>query len=187
MAGVVFKFENEAAPDLDVPEEKKRVPLVEIINNSGETPLFRAANLGRLKMLKYMAKHAQADIRRHFVSYDKYSILHASILGQFFDVAIWLLNNMDEKLAQHKDMNGMTCLQLLSNMPLVFRSQAPSMGTMKNLLYYLLPEDGYEIDDDENGSADFRYERSDVESAQKEAKFTGSGLKKCGMDSVGLP
>lgn len=51
------------------------------------------------------------------------------------DVAIWLLK-MDEKLALHKDMNGMTCLQLLSNMPLVFRSQAPSMGTMKNLIYY---------------------------------------------------
>jgi len=83
MAGVVLKFENEAAPE-DIPEEKKRVPLLEIVNDSGETPLFRAAKLGRLKMLKYMAKHADGDIRRLFVRYDKYSILHASILGQFF-------------------------------------------------------------------------------------------------------
>ena len=47
----------------------------------------------------------------------------------------WLLN-MDEMLAQHMDMNGMRCLQLLSYMPLVFRSQATSMGAVKNLIYY---------------------------------------------------
>ena len=57
------------------------------------------------------------------------------LVSFYIDVSIWLLN-MDEKLAQHKDMNGMTCLQLLSNMPLVFRSQAPSMGTLKTLIYY---------------------------------------------------
>ncbi|KAH1241079.1 1,4-alpha-glucan-branching enzyme 1, chloroplastic/amyloplastic [Glycine max] len=88
-----------------------------------------------LKMVKYMAKHAQGDIRRLFVRFDKHFILHASILGQFFDVVIWLLN-MDEKLAQHRDMNGMRCLQLLSYMPLVFRSQATSKGAVKNLIYY---------------------------------------------------
>ena len=44
MAGVVFKFEKEAPPE-DAPEEKKGLPLVEIINDSGETPLFRAAKL----------------------------------------------------------------------------------------------------------------------------------------------
>lgn len=78
MAGVVFMFEKEAE------EEKKGLPLVELVNDSGETPLFRSAKLGRLKMLKYMAKHAQGDITRLFVRYDKHSILHASILGQFF-------------------------------------------------------------------------------------------------------
>ncbi|KAL9296283.1 hypothetical protein ACSQ67_022179 [Phaseolus vulgaris] len=178
MAGVVLEFENEAAPE-GIPEEKKRVPLVEIVNDSGETPLFRAAKLGRLKMLKYMAKHAHGDIRRLFVRYDKHSILHASILGQFFDVGIWLLN-MDEKLAQHKDMNGMTCLQLLSNMPLVFRSQTPSMGTLKTLIYYLLPEEGYgSHDDGENASADFRHQRSDIESGQQDkAKFPSSVLSR---------
>ncbi|BAT91100.1 hypothetical protein VIGAN_06240700 [Vigna angularis var. angularis] len=179
MAAVVLKFENEAAPE-DIPEEKKRLPLLEIINDSGETPLFRAAKLGRLKMLKYMVNHAEGDIRRLFVRLDKYSILHASILGQFFDVAIWLLN-MDEKLAQHKDMNGMTCLQLLSNMPLVFRSQAPAMGAVKNLIYNMLPEEGYEIhDDDENGSADdYTRQRNDIESGQQDkAKLPSSVLSR---------
>jgi len=91
MAGVVLKFQNEAAPEEiseEIPEEKRRVPLLEIVNDSGETPLFRAAKLGRLKMLKYMAKHAEGDIRRLFVRFDKYSILHASILGQFFGTYI---------------------------------------------------------------------------------------------------
>nr|KYP71684.1 hypothetical protein KK1_010953 [Cajanus cajan] len=185
MASVVFKFEKEAPPP-EVAEEKKGLPLVEIVNDSGETPLFRAAKLGKLKMLKFLAKHAEGHIPRLFVRFDNHSILHASILGQFFDVAIWLLN-MDEKLAQHKDMNGMTCLQLLSNMPLVFRSQAPSMGTKKNLVYYLLPEKGYEIhdededeDEDDDDVVGFR-QRSDIESGQQDkanvpsSEFDGIG------------
>ncbi|KAK7312216.1 hypothetical protein VNO77_35924 [Canavalia gladiata] len=174
MAEVVFKFEKQVKAPPNEPEEKKQLPLVELTNDSGETPLFRAAKLGKLKMLKYMAKHAVGDIRRLFVRRDKYSILHASILGQFFDVAIWLLN-MDEKLAQLKDRNGMTCLQLLSNMPLAFRSHAPSMGTVKNLIYCLLPEEGYEIDDqdgdedeDEDGSNVVFRKRFDLESGQQD-------------------
>lgn len=78
MAGVVFKFEKE------LQSEETQGSLVEVTNDSGETPLFRAAKLGKLKMLKYMAKHVVGDIQRHFVRFDKCSILHASILGQFF-------------------------------------------------------------------------------------------------------
>ncbi|WVZ05176.1 hypothetical protein V8G54_018522 [Vigna mungo] len=77
-------FENEAAQEYtleDITEEKKKLSLLKIVNDSGETPFFRAAKLGRLKMLKYMANHAEGDIRRLFVRFDKYSILHASILG----------------------------------------------------------------------------------------------------------
>ena len=42
-------------------------------------------------------------------------------------------------------MDGLTCLQLLANMPLVFRSQAPSMGTVKNLVYYCISLSPYSI------------------------------------------
>ncbi|KAL1324438.1 hypothetical protein HN51_034598 [Arachis hypogaea] len=163
MAGVVFKLEKE------LQQEEPYEPLVEVRNDSGESPLFRAAKLGKLKMLKYMAKHVVGDIRSHFVRFDRCSILHACILGQFFDVAIWLLK-LDGNLAQHKDMDGLTCLQLLANMPLVFRSQTPSMGAVKNLMYYLLPDEGYEIDDDydekgeeEEESVVFR-QKTDLES-----------------------
>ncbi|XP_072088366.1 uncharacterized protein [Arachis hypogaea] len=164
MAGVVFKLEKELQEEVESYD-----PLVEVRNDSGESPLFRAAKLGKLKMLKYMANHVVGDIRSHFVRFDRCSILHACILGQFFDVAIWLLK-LDGNLAQHKDMDGLTCLQLLANMPLVFRSQTPSMGAVKNLVYYLLPDEGYEIDDDydekgeeEEGSVLFRL-RTDLES-----------------------
>ncbi|RYR69972.1 hypothetical protein Ahy_A03g016503 [Arachis hypogaea] len=192
MAGVVFKLEKELQEEVESYD-----PLVEVRNDSGESPLFRAAKLGKLKMLKYMANHVVGDIRSHFVRFDRCSILHACILGQFFDVAIWLLK-LDGNLAQHKDMDGLTCLQLLANMPLVFRSQTPSMGAVKNLVYYctflfphiyiqfsniamivyidcnlvdtVLPDEGYEIDDDydekgeeEEGSVLFRL-RTDLES-----------------------
>ncbi|XP_057751954.1 ankyrin repeat-containing protein ITN1-like isoform X1 [Arachis stenosperma] len=164
MAGVVFKLEKELQEEVESYD-----PLVEVRNDSGESPLFRAAKLGKLKMLKYMANHVVGDIRSHFVRFDRCSILHACILGQFFDVAIWLLK-LDGNLAQHKDMDGLTCLQLLANMPLVFRSQTPSMGAVKNLVYYLLPDEGYEIDDDydekgeeEEESVSFRL-RTDLES-----------------------
>jgi len=47
----------------------------------------------------------------------------------------------------------------------------------RNLPDTVLPEEGYEIhDDDENGSADFRYQKTDIESGQQdEAKFPSSG------------
>ncbi|XP_057746163.1 ankyrin repeat-containing protein ITN1-like [Arachis stenosperma] len=178
MAGVVFKLEKE------LQQEEPYEPLVEVRNDSGESPLFRAAKLGKLKMLKYMAKHVVGDIRSHFVRFDRCSILHACILGQFFDVAIWLLK-LDGNLAQHKDMDGLTCLQLLANMPLVFRSQTPSIGAVKNLMYYLLPDEGYEIDDDydekgeeEEESVVFR-QKTDLESGPldeaKQPEFNGIG------------
>ncbi|XP_072067268.1 uncharacterized protein [Arachis hypogaea] len=180
MAGVVFKLEKELQEEVESYD-----PLVEVRNDSGESPLFRAAKLGKLKMLKYMANHVVGDIRSHFVRFDRCSILHACILGQFFDVAIWLLR-LDGSLAQHKDMDGFTCLQLLANMPLIFRSQTQSsMGAVKNLVYYLLPDEGYEIDDDydekgeeEEESVVFRL-RTDLESGPldeaKQPEFNGIG------------
>jgi len=49
------------------------------------------------------------------------------------DVAIWL-ERMDKKLALEKDEKGLTCLQLLSKMPHVFRSHT-RMGLVKSIIY----------------------------------------------------
>ncbi|KAK7382753.1 hypothetical protein VNO80_01810 [Phaseolus coccineus] len=153
MVDVVFRFEEQL-----VTREKE--PLLELRNNRGETPLFVAAMHGKLKILKYMANRVQ-NLGKHFRRFDKYNALHASVIGQHFHVAIWL-ERMDEKLALEKDEKDLTCLQLLSKMPQVFRSHT-HMGLLKSTIYQLLP-DGYDNDehsqlfkqkkDEENGKED---------------------------------
>ena len=84
MADVVFKFEK----DLSSPEEK---PLLELINDFGETPVFAAAKYGNLRMLKHMAERV-VDLEKHFHrEEDKISILHVAVLGQYFGVYLCLM------------------------------------------------------------------------------------------------
>ncbi|KAL9303450.1 hypothetical protein ACSQ67_020713 [Phaseolus vulgaris] len=150
--------EEERFEDQLLTPQKK--PLLELTNNQGETPLFVAAMHGKLKILKYMANRVQ-NLGKHFRRSDKYNALHASVIGQHFHVAIWL-ERMDEKLALEKDEKDLTCLQLLSKMPQVFRSHT-HMGPLKNTIYHLLL-DGYDNHeqsqlfkqkkDEENGKED---------------------------------
>ncbi|XP_027337036.1 uncharacterized protein LOC113850666 [Abrus precatorius] len=153
MADVVFEFEKDLQPwPKEEVSEQNKGSLIEFTNHKGETPLFRAAKYGKLKMLKHMAKyiaiHDLGDIRNHFHRADNYSALHASVIAQYFDVALWLVR-IDKELATEKNQKGFTCLQLLSKMPQVFRSHTP-MGLVKSLIYHLLPDEGYEIEDDES-------------------------------------
>ncbi|TKY68763.1 Espin protein [Spatholobus suberectus] len=116
MADVVFDLEEELQPQS--PEVKRS--LLEHENRRGEAPLFMAAMHGKLKMLKHMAKHIakhnMGDIRKYLHRSYKCSALHASVIEQHFDVAIWLVR-MDKELAMEKDEKESTCLQLLSKMP----------------------------------------------------------------------
>ncbi|KAK7350562.1 hypothetical protein VNO77_09321 [Canavalia gladiata] len=153
MADVVFEFEKNLKPwSKEETSEEKKGSLVEFTNHKGESPLFRAAKYGKLKMLKHMANYIATnkigDIRTHFHRADQYSALHASVIGQYFDVALWLVR-IDKELATEKNEKGFTCLQLLSKMPQVFRSHTP-MGLVKTLIYHLLPDEGYEIEDGES-------------------------------------
>ncbi|KAK7287287.1 hypothetical protein RIF29_00498 [Crotalaria pallida] len=154
MADVVLKYDKSA--EGEVSEEMNR-SLLEMTNIKGETPLFRAAKYGKLKMLKHLADHLAkhnkvGDIQRHLHrALDNFSALHASVIGQYFDVALWLVR-LDQGLALEKgqkDQRGFTCLQLLSKMPHVFRSHS-SMGLVKRFIYHLLPDEGYEIGDGES-------------------------------------
>ncbi|XP_054810855.1 uncharacterized protein LOC129312330 [Prosopis cineraria] len=100
--------------------------LLELLNDLGETPLYRAAKCGRLRMLKHMAGLVD-DMKKHFhrrqPKLDITSILHIAIIGQHFDVAVWLSKKEGiEKVAFENDGNKLTCLQLLSRMPSVFQS-----------------------------------------------------------------
>ncbi|KAK7386238.1 hypothetical protein VNO78_26311 [Psophocarpus tetragonolobus] len=165
MANVVFEIEDE------LQEESLEIKgsLLEITNIRGETPLFIAAMHGSLKMLKLMANRVaqkSGDIGKHWHRNDKYSALHASVMGQHLDVAIWLLR-MNKELAMEKDEKELTCLQLLSKMPQVFRSHT-HMGLVKSIIYHLLPDDGYENEDYKNLQL-FKHKR-DLENGKMDEK-----------------
>nr|KYP31521.1 hypothetical protein KK1_048107 [Cajanus cajan] len=138
MANVVFEIEEEL--ELQLPSQsadEEKGSLLEARNHRGETPLFVAAMHGRVTMLMHLANRVatrnMGDVRKHFRRSDKCSALHATVIGQHFDVAIWLVR-MDKELAMQKDERDLTCLQLLSKMPQVFQSHT-RMGLLKSLIY----------------------------------------------------
>ncbi|KAI4354003.1 hypothetical protein L6164_002909 [Bauhinia variegata] len=176
IAEVVLNCEKELPlpPDdeIDPPEmEEKELPLLESRNLMGETPIYRAAIDGNLKLLKCLTKKV-ADLEKHFHrNKDKVSILHAAVAAQRF-VALWLLN-LDDKLAYEKDDNGCTSLQLLSTMPSVFRS-GTQYGILKQWIYdsiydYFLPEFKYHEDDNDARTND-HIPTSDIEKGENTIK-----------------
>ncbi|KAI9124213.1 hypothetical protein K1719_005513 [Acacia pycnantha] len=183
MADVVFEFEKKMAalpPEAAEEEEEKGRLLVERENSKGETPLFRAAKYGNLKMVIHMAKYAaalpQSDMKIHLRS-NTQTILHASMNGQSFDVTLWIMKRMDVRsMLLERNKGGLTCLQLLARMPSAFRSHYP-MGSFANLIYNWLPDERYEIE----GYDSFELFRppSDLETGQQDCgKPPTSGLSR---------
>ncbi|PON91307.1 Transmembrane protein [Trema orientale] len=118
--------------------------LLEVKNNRGETPLFRAAAFGRTKVVRFLASKVQ-DMGSHRRRYDTTTILHIAVLGRYFETALELLQH--DVSPDLVDDNGMTCFQLLANMPSAF-SSGYSTGRLAKLLYYCLPEKDVEETDD---------------------------------------
>ncbi|KAI9123895.1 hypothetical protein K1719_005195 [Acacia pycnantha] len=142
MGDVILDFEKEEAAALPEEERKKRGPkLLEMKNESGETPLFRAAAFGNLKMLKHLveehiiAEQAEDDLFKIHQYSKTETILHACINGQHFDVALWIISEMNgRRLVLETNNKKLTCLQLLASMPSAFRSHY-TMGSLNNLSY----------------------------------------------------
>ncbi|XP_024023196.1 ankyrin repeat-containing protein ITN1 [Morus notabilis] len=111
--------------------------LLKVKNNRGETPLFRAAAFGQTKVVRFLASRVD-DMRTHRRRDDSTSILHIAVLGRYFETAVELLRH--DISPDSIDENGMTCFQLLANMPSAFRS-GYSMGKLASLLYYYYDED----------------------------------------------
>lgn len=93
---VILECEKEVRPpadeEIDEPEEKQ-LALLEMKNDLGETPLYRAAKSGNIKLLRHMAKSV-ADIQLHFIrDSDKLPILHAAIISQHFGKSLRLQHN----------------------------------------------------------------------------------------------
>ncbi|KAI4353980.1 hypothetical protein L6164_002893 [Bauhinia variegata] len=157
--------------------EEKELPLLQIRNLMGETPIYKAAIDGNLKLLKFLTTQI-ADLEKHFHrNNDKVSILHAAVIAQRFEVALWLLKlretQLDGTLAYEKDDNGCTCLQLLSTMPSVFCS-GTQFGIVKQWIYdriynYLLPEFKYHEDEDDARTND-HIPTSDIEKGENSIK-----------------
>ncbi|KAI4353993.1 hypothetical protein L6164_002904 [Bauhinia variegata] len=163
-------------PDDEIDEremEEKELPLLEIRNLMGETPIYRAAIDGNLELLKYLTKKV-ADLEKHFHrKKDKVSILHSAVVAQRFEVALWLLKldkkRLGGKLANEKDENGCTCLQLLSTMSPVFRS-GTQLGIVKQFIYdYFLPEYKYH-EDEVDASTNDHIPTSDIEKGENSIK-----------------
>ncbi|TKY66016.1 transient receptor potential cation channel subfamily A member 1 [Spatholobus suberectus] len=196
-----------------------REPLLELTNNSNETPAYRAAEYGKLRVLKHLRakygiepKHFPPNISTR----RQRPILDYCVLTFNFSVAIWLLEKLDKEktLAQQKvkelkeknekeneeenteeaytgeentkkeNNEGVTCLKLLSKMPMAFMSTGTvEMRLTERLIYELLPEDGYESElelEDDAGNNSIEVAR-DVESSQP-----SDGNKKTNKPKVGV-
>ncbi|XP_031262145.1 uncharacterized protein LOC116120324 [Pistacia vera] len=121
---ILVKHDKEIREDRN--REGETQPLLEVINNEGETPLFKAAAYGQTEVVSYLAGESCTngqlkDIHR-MKKKPETSILHAAIQGENFETALFLLKEVDESLATAVDGNGMTSLELLATMPSAFRS-----------------------------------------------------------------
>ncbi|CAK7351545.1 unnamed protein product, partial [Dovyalis caffra] len=105
--------------------------LVSIRNDSGETPLFKAAKFAEAEMVKFLLQLPTQNmvdddgciesIHRQRSSDHLSNILSAAILGQHYETALMLLE-LDESLHSLKDKHGITALQLLALTPSAFKS-----------------------------------------------------------------
>ncbi|BBH00691.1 fibrillin [Prunus dulcis] len=75
-------------------EENSTLPLLDIRNELGESPLYRAAALGHPYLVQFFADKLEEEnpenLQRHFHRNDRMSILHIAVIGQQFRTALWL-------------------------------------------------------------------------------------------------
>uniref|UniRef100_A0A6N2KHV0 PGG domain-containing protein n=1 Tax=Salix viminalis TaxID=40686 RepID=A0A6N2KHV0_SALVM len=148
------KFGNTALHEATIYRNYKAVKLlveccpdlIEMKNNFGETPLFTAAGFAKTKIVEFLIrsglKQCLGDDGRLLDTHrkrtgDELSILSAAIIGQKFETA-YLLLELDTSLANLKDKNKISTLQLLAEMPTAFESGFP-MGICKRFIYSCLP------------------------------------------------
>ncbi|KAI3680486.1 hypothetical protein L6452_35257 [Arctium lappa] len=121
-------------------EMLRRAPsLLTMTNGGGETPLFRAARHGKTRIFKFLNDEVKKAIQRgvdmqtFLLRNDKATILHISIIGQNFDLAI-LIAHTYPVLIGKEDGDGLTSLQLLACNPSAFNN---GVGTdfFKKLIY----------------------------------------------------
>lgn len=64
------------------------LPLLEVRNKLGETPVYRAAALGKTSLIKCFVEELGVNLRDHFHRSDGMSILHTAVIDQFFGFSL---------------------------------------------------------------------------------------------------
>ncbi|CAL5423073.1 unnamed protein product [Camellia sinensis] len=99
--------------------------LVMVSNNSEETPIFTAASCGKKDLFDLLIKDGRIHSDHSVMaSIDGSTVLHAAIMGEYFRLAMSILETFP-KLAHKYDGKGKTPLDLLATKPLSFNSGSP--------------------------------------------------------------
>ncbi|CAI8586529.1 unnamed protein product [Vicia faba] len=114
---------------------KERIYLLSRKNKQGETPIFQAAVNWRKQTFAYLA-HISKDIvnLQDLVRDDGDSILHAAIRGEYFDLAVIIVQYYDF-LSTHLNKEESTPLKVLATRPSAFKS-ASNLSWYKRILYH---------------------------------------------------
>ncbi|CAN6683080.1 unnamed protein product [Malus baccata var. baccata] len=140
------------------------LPLLQTLNHLGETPLYRAAALGHIDLVKFYLetlkeKEVLLEIYwQQLIRHDKLSGLRMAVVGQHFEIAHLLLQSYSF-LGYMKDENGLTSLQLLAQTPTAFEPHF-QQSLWKMLIYHCLPV----REDDVESGVDSTHHQGDVES-----------------------
>ncbi|KAM5588817.1 hypothetical protein ABKV19_006998 [Rosa sericea] len=108
------------------------------MNKNGETYLYMTVLYGRTKLIKHLMRDNPGDMGYHFLS-NTSSMLHEAIRGYYFEIALELLDPIYCLPTDVKDSDGMTCFQLLADIPSAFKS-GYSFGILEKLIYESLSE-----------------------------------------------
>nr|XP_027189169.1 uncharacterized protein LOC101499994 isoform X2 [Cicer arietinum] len=121
----------------------ERKDLIDIDNNNKETPFFLASLFCQKETFLYLLP---------FVSYSEYlfrsngdSILHCAILGEYFDLALKIIQTFP-KLGGITNNEGYTPLKLLATRPSAFESGC-KMTWWKKILYHYISVENLNIEE----------------------------------------
>ncbi|KAI9198844.1 hypothetical protein LWI28_023005 [Acer negundo] len=136
---------NLEAVQLLVAENKE---LLRLENDSGETPLFRAAAYGNTEIVKFLAYHENEIVTNfekkkqlkdhHRKRNDDTSILRVAVKGKHFGTALELLK-LDPELAKLEDKDGSTDLYYLLHKMSSSLKSGYRMNIWEKILYFCLP------------------------------------------------
>ncbi|XXG52120.1 hypothetical protein AAC387_Pa03g0517 [Persea americana] len=122
-------------------------------NMDGETPLFLAALHGRKEAFytlhyKWSSNKGQHEDFSHCKRNDGNSILHVTILGEYFDLAFQIINWYPE-LAKFKNERGQSALHLLASHPSAFRSGC-HFGLVGDFIYRCLLVEELDVESEQS-------------------------------------